>query len=687
LRKFLVGIGLGLGAALLALGAGRLPFIQTVELKTYDWRMRATSDPDSARKDIVLVTIDETSIRKLEPVVGRWPWPRLAHAQLLNFLGRARPRVVLYDVMFTEADRSKFTLQDEDWTGEESDEELAKATAHAGVLVHVADAVQEASRETAAPGTPAPDLPGPRFVLNETIEERPVVTPPIAPILAESRAVGHNFIALDADGPVRRYVPFIRYRGRYVPALGIAGAAIVLGLTPHDVRLDDTSLWLGNRRMPLVSAERVSFSGGTHRVRRALIRFPGVWLDGRPTYKTYSFFDLFKSEIQLLNNEKPLVDPSALAAKIVVVGATAPGLHDNFTVPFVGKMPGPEVHAAVVDSVLSNRFLEPAPRWAGNLATFAASIALGLAGVFLGPWVAVATAVAVVGALLAGSTWQFGYGRWYPLVEPIGAVALATFGGVAYQYLVEGREKRRVKRIFSRYVSKDVYDQLIANPEDAQLGGTRRHMSVLFSDIRGFTSVSERGEPEAIVGQLNQYFSAMVPVVFAHKGTVDKFVGDMVMALFGAPLDDVDHADHAVQAALAMIEELARMNAQWAADGLPTLDIGIGINTGDMVAGNLGSESIMAYTVIGDNVNLGARLESLNRQYRTRIIISDATRAALKARYDIRALGDVVVKGKSVPVKIFEVAPPPAVSAVLNTYSPLSDNEKAAVLPQKAQGA
>ena len=180
-------------------------------------------------------------------------------------------------------------------------------------------------------------------------------------------------------------------------------------------------------------------------------------------------------------------------------------------------------------------------------------------------------------------------------------------------------------------------------------------MTELFSDVRGFTAMSEKATPEAVVGQLNEYFSRMVQVVFDHRGTVDKFVGDMVMALFGAPLDDGDHAEHAVQTALAMTTALNELNAEWQSQGRPTLDIGIGINTGDMVAGNIGSDTIMSYTVIGDAVNLGARLESLNKDYGTRIIISEATRSRLKGRYDIHPLGDVVVKGKSKPVAIFEV--------------------------------
>jgi adenylate cyclase len=285
---------------------------------------------------------------------------------------------------------------------------------------------------------------------------------------------------------------------------------------------------------------------------------------------------------------------------------------------------------------------------------------LGIAGVFLGPWAAIGLALAGGAAVVAALTVAFGRGAWFPLVEPLSGVALATLTSVTYQYVVEGRQKRQVKQMFSRYVSRDVCEQLIADPTLARLGGTRRDMTVLFSDIRGFTSVSERGEPEEIVGQLNEYFSRMVPIVFANKGTLDKFVGDMIMALFGAPLADDAHADHAVETALRMVEELHRLNAGWTAAGRPTLDIGIGINSGAMVAGNIGSEAIMSYTVIGDNVNLGSRLESLNKTYGTRVIISDETRRRLKGRYDMRPLGAVTVKGKTQSVEIFEVVAAPA---------------------------
>jgi adenylate cyclase len=325
-----------------------------------------------------------------------------------------------------------------------------------------------------------------------------------------------------------------------------------------------------------------------------------------------------------------------------------------FTVPLEGRMPGMQVHASVLDSILSSRFLQPAPRWVDIAVAVAAPVLTALAVTLLGVWAGLAASLALFAAFVAGSVATFAHGTWLRVVQPAAAVAVAAFAGVAYHYLVEDREKRKVKRLFSRYVSKDVCEQLMADPSRARLGGSRRTMSVLFSDIRGFTTFSEKGEPEAIVAQLNEYFTRMVAVVFDHRGTLDKFVGDAVMALFGAPLDDEDHAEHAVQAALVMQEELARLNERWAAEGRPTLEIGIGINSGEMVAGNIGSDTIMSYTVIGDAVNLAARLESLNKQYGTRLIVSEATRSSLKGRYHMRALGEVVVKGKTQPVAVYE---------------------------------
>jgi adenylate cyclase len=323
-----------------------------------------------------------------------------------------------------------------------------------------------------------------------------------------------------------------------------------------------------------------------------------------------------------------------------------------------GLMPGIQLHATVADSLLANKFISVAsPAWR-VVSTGGAAILVGLMAALLPFAAAAAGTVVAVAAWISTAVLTLRSGTWLNTVQPLFAIALALLAGTAYRYFVEDYQKRVVKKLFGRYVSKDVFEQLMAHPDGAELGGKRRDMSVLFSDIRGFTTVTEKGNAEALVTQLNEYFSRMVEIVFRHQGTVDKFVGDMVMALYGAPVDDPNHAEHAVATAVDMVRELRELNSNWAERGMPRLDIGIGINSGDMIAGNIGSSSIMSYTVIGDNVNLGSRLEALNKDYGSRIIISDASRTRLTGNYDIRPLGDVVVKGKTRPVAIFEVVVP-----------------------------
>jgi adenylate cyclase len=634
--------------------------LEAVELRTYDWRLSHTARPDTARQDIALVEIDEYSLRNLQPNAGRWPWPRAVHSMLIDYLARAPAKVIAYDVNFAEADtRRGFDFGDGTWSGAESDQALADSIRAAGNVLLLADATFDGEANDAPP---FPDL-GYRLESTEILERRAIFLP--FPALAGAAAgYGHNLVVLDPDGPIRHSVPFVRARARAVPNLGIAAAMRVAGISPAAVAVEDGQFTIGDRRLP-TSVRRVPTSDGVATYRWSLIDFRGpALLDDLKTrtYPTYSFFDLEYSEEQLLAKTTPKVDPSVFKDKIVFVGTTASGLLDVFETPFAhGKMPGIQIHAAVADDILSNRFIRPASGWVRVVSVVAGALVVGTAAALLPAWWATLAALAVMALMAWWATLLFTNGVWFNLTQPVLASWFALLGGVGYQYFFEDREKRRVKQLFGRYVSKDVYAVLMANPGLARLGGQRREMSVLFSDIRGFTTVTEQGQPDEIVGMLNEYFSSMVDLVFKHGGTLDKFVGDMVMALYGAPLDDPDHADHAVQTALAMIAELGRLNARWKEQGrFSGLDIGIGINTGPMIAGNIGSEAIMSYTVIGDAVNLGSRLESLNKEFGTRIIISDATRQRLKGDYEFRPLGDVVVKGNTYPVAIFEVVGPAA---------------------------
>jgi adenylate cyclase len=667
LRKFGVGTGLGLLASLVILAVNAsTDLVDRYEFITYDWRMRLAADPQSVSKDIVFVEINDLSIRELQTGYHmRWPWPRVAIGLAIEFLRRAPAKVIAVDVAFPEEDFVKayeFDVPGERWSGAESDDNLVENTRKAGTVVLLADAVYEGVQDARVKDAHAAAWKGSPFHAGPLAEPRPLVLPPYQSLTDAGVALGHNYVVTDAGDVLRRISPFIVSDGKQLPSLGVAAALLAGGFRPEDVSADADAhvLRIGDRRIELTPnrvGAREQWTMFINYQAPALVRDASGRLE-RP-YKTYEFRNVFVAEQEILAGKTPRLDPAVFKDKIVFIGTTASGLVDVFGTPMAtsesGRMPGMQMHAAVADSILANRLITPTSMRFRSVVNTILAIGVGLFAAFLTFSRAAAASIALMGAWTLITVYAFEKGLWLGLARPLAACGLALFFGTAYQYFVEGREKRKVAKLFGRYVSRDVYAQLMANPDLAALGGARREMTVLFSDIRGFTSVTERGDPHELVAQLNEYFSRMVAIVFRHKGTVDKFVGDMVMALFSAPVDDPSHAEHAVAAAVEMVGELRDLNRQWAGKGMAQLDIGIGVNSGDMIAGNIGSSSIMSYTVIGDNVNLGARLESLNKDYKTRIIISEATRARLTTPYDVRPLGDVVVKGKSTAVAIFEI--------------------------------
>ena len=667
MTRLAAGLGIGIGAALLVLGFAALGAFDAVELSLYDWRMRrAAQQPPDTHPDIVLVELNDTTIRDLEPAFGRWPWPRAAMSMVVDFLNRAPAKVIAVDFTLTEEDRVvRHKIGETEMSGPESDAALADSVKAAPSTILLADATYEGVRDGELQNRPA-DWKAEPFRLGPGIYERRTITTPFPALTAAASGLGHNYAVLDSGGSLRRIPPFVRIGDRYMPSLGVAAALRAAAIRPDEVTLDGRTLRIRDRAIPLLSTQSPDAIDPTrsHEQLTMLVNYrgPAVLGTGERPYRSFELRHLIQSEIQLLSDQKPMVDPGVFKDKVVFVGLAASGLVDIFQSPFdargQGRMPGVQMHASVADSILSNRFIRPVSDGWRIVAVLATAVAVGLCAALLPYSAAAAAAILALGGWAAYATIAFRGGTWVNMIQPIAAMGLALFSGTAYQYFIEGREKRKVKALFGRYVSRDVYEQLIAHPERAELGGNRREMTVLFSDIRGFTTVTEQGDPEALVAQLNEYFSRMVAVVFRHQGTVDKFVGDMVMALFGAPLDDPDHAEHAVRAAVDMVRELGELNQKWSAEGRARLDIGIGVNSGEMIAGNIGSSSIMSYTVIGDNVNLGSRLESLNKNYGTRIIISEATRARLTGAFEIQPLGDVVVKGKTRPVAIFAVKVP-----------------------------
>jgi adenylate cyclase len=294
----------------------------------------------------------------------------------------------------------------------------------------------------------------------------------------------------------------------------------------------------------------------------------------------------------------------------------------------------------------------------------ALALLFGLSIPRLPTWGQLALMLGVAGGYLALDGALFARGTALNTVTPVAEMVTLSFALVFFGYVTADQEKRQVRAAFQHYLTRSVMEEMLKHPEKLKLGGDKRELTVLFSDIRGFTTISERLAPEELVRTLNEYLTPMTQVVFETEGTLDKYMGDALMAVWGAPLSQEDHALRACTAALRMLEELALLRKKWRAQGRPEIEIGIGINSGAMAVGNMGSDLRFDYTVMGDNVNLGSRLEGTNKEYGTRIIISQSTYSLVSGQVSARELGSVRVKGRTQPVVIYELrglgAPSPA---------------------------
>ena len=362
-----------------------------------------------------------------------------------------------------------------------------------------------------------------------------------------------------------------------------------------------------------------------------------------------SFFTISSDQLAALGDagaEAPATD-NPFRGRIVLVGGTFPEGRDTYQTPY-GPMPGVEVHANVAHMLTTGRFIRPSSWWVGLAVNVAVSLVAGVVLLSLRPLIG--TLVCVGGALAIGVPAAFYAfnrgGYWIDFVLPVIAAALVGIGSDAL-------DRRRFRDSFARYLSRDVMAKVLADAPS--LRGEHREVSILFSDLRGFTTLSEQLPPERIASHLNEYFEAMTTAIFAHHGMINDFVGDAVMAVFGAPMADADHAWHAVQSARDMDRALERLNVAWDAAGLPRLRMGIGIHTGPVFAGNVGGRDRIKYTVIGDPVNVASRVEGLNKELGTTILITEETLAAVGERVRTRDCGPQAVKGRVEKVRVFEV--------------------------------
>lgn len=344
--------------------------------------------------------------------------------------------------------------------------------------------------------------------------------------------------------------------------------------------------------------------------------------------------------------------------KILILGATALGAKDIRANAFDENYPGPETHLNVLENLIGKNFLIPLPNEAPYMILFLLglgvflTIVLSYFGAFTG---LLASLILLGGLIFIDKNYVFGNGYVATIILPILLIIIIYITLTSYRYFAEERGKKELKQTFSKYVSPAIVNEILADPKNIELGGRKTNLTMFFSDVRGFTTISEKLDPRALSDLLNSYLTPMTEIVFKNHGTLDKYMGDAVMAFFGAPLPEKDHADHACRCALQSIEKLKELQKQFEKQGLPSIDIGIGLNTGDVSVGNMGSNTVRSYTVMGDAVNLASRLEGINKQYGTRIIISQFTKAAISPKFICREADLVRVKGKLEPVRIYEL--------------------------------
>ena len=638
-------------------------FLKTVENKLYDLHF-VLRGPQYPGPQVVIVAIDEKSLATF----GRWPWRRSLLARAVKTLADDGAKTIALDLILSEpevSDELRVVKHVSERLGElgvspsspagqalrrefdelskaaDSDAQLARSLRDSGraVLAIVFDL--KAGIPTSAPQPSGVPFKSAMIRFRQYGErgrypapEAERAGPPIRPFEEAAQALGHVTMVPDPDGTTRWEALVFEYHGSYYPSLGVQAARLALGVEPGALQLEfGRALAIGPTEIPVDPRNRMLIN----------------WLGPPGTFTTISAADLLTGK----------VPPASIRDRIVLIGATAAGIYDLRVTPVSPVLPGIEKHATVAANILSGRFLQR-PDWVELLEA---------AGIILWPllltWMlprfrpvsSLGLVVVVWVAFYGAVHLAFLKGLWLPLVYPSLAMALAFVGITVYRVLTEERQRLWTKRAFQRFVNPEVVEQLVENPKALQFGGELRNLTVLFLDIRDFTGYSERHTPQEVVQMLREFLTRMADQILAQQGTLDKFIGDAIMAIFGAPVPQPDHAERACRAALAMVKETETLQAKWAAEGHEPFRIGIGINTGDMVVGNLGSEQLFDYTVVGDGVNVGARMESLNKEYQTRhaIIISESTYLAARDALDVRRLGEATVKGKTIPVVVYEL--------------------------------
>ena len=645
-----------------------LDFLADIELKTLDARfqLRGARNPDQC---IVIVAIDQKS----QDVLGRWPFPRSHFADAVDYLREAEARVIAFDINFPQPDQNSalraLTKLKQDYDAQARASAKSRFGAQLGAMLQEADNDKRFAqalfrypnailgyfflpKNVTSSQNPErvkeflqylsyqtyPQIINPEYKKSFEGLDYPSLSPNLGILSLYAKNFGYFNVIPDADGTVRKVPVIARFEGNFYPSLDVAAALAYTNLS-----LDKVAVVFNPNGL-----ERIDF--GKEAIPTDPAGYVQVDYHGPSgTYPRYSFADVAQHKIP----------PEVFRDKLVLIGPTALGIADFAVTPFQQRdFPGVEVHANLIDNILNGQFIKR--RLRENLIdiSFILLFSLG-AGTLLSivsPMRATAVLVIFLGFFLWLALDLFASHRiWIAVFLPTATLTTNYAAIVSYRFFFEEKEKRKVRGVFQHYMAHSVIERLVENPEQVHLGGEEKELSVMFADIRGFTTISEGLSPSKLVELLNQYLSEMTDTIFKNWGTLDKYIGDAIMAFWGAPYPQPDQAERACQTALQMLDTLRRLQAGWESEGRPRIDIGVGINSGPVLVGNMGSRLRFNYTVMGDNVNLASRLEGLNKAFATRLIISEFTYEQVRNKFVARELDFIRVKGKKKPVRIYEL--------------------------------
>ncbi len=666
-------------------------FLQNIENTLLDLKFVIRGGPEGEEEikrfqdqaHVVIVAIDEKSVRMED--LGMWPWPRTKIATMVSELHRCGAKAIGFDVIFSEPDSSRAApvvkrIIEEYKKLKKTDESFSKELqvvldsvqgdlAFSRVLEELENVIlgyfffvneeqtKGLDKEEITEGKERIGFGTVGYVAkHDSVKIENVFKPALGvranlKILTEaSELYGFFNVEPDIDRIFRRVPMLMAMDGNLFPSLSLQMLSAYYGqpvnvlvntLTKEDYFPGFVGIFIGPLGMPTDDHIEVPVDRE--------VKFIANFYGKANTFRHVSAGDIIHGEAEACKNVKD---------KIVLIGATSTGIFDLRPTPIDSDYPGVELHATVIENQIAKDFMLRPP----DLIMYEALFIL-LFGIFFSwyfnrfrlTWGLASVLVVLAGFVSADYFLLFNNGVQTRLVYPVLHLVFMFVGIAVYRYATEEREKKQIRHAFQFYLSKDVINDVLEDTTKLKLGGERRELSILFSDIRGFTTISEKLDPEELTNLLNEYLTPMTDLVFKHRGTLDKYMGDAVMAFYGAPVPFDDHPKTACDTALDMMEELHRLQANWRERGLPEMDIGIGVNTGLVSVGNMGSASRFDYTVLGDHVNLGSRLEGLNKPYLTHIIVSEFTQKAVVDEFAFRELDSVKVKGKKEPVRIYEL--------------------------------